>query len=350
MKRENTKKINVGGVPIGGDAPVSVQSMCNTKTEDVAATLEQIGALQRAGCEIIRLAVPHEKAARALPEIRKSCALPLVADIHFDYRLAIAAVEAGFDKIRINPGNIGSRDRVRMVADACRANGAAIRVGVNGGSLEKELLDKFGPTPRALCESALKQVRVLEDMGFHNICVSVKSSDVSGTVEACRLLSQATEHPLHLGVTETGTAYEGLMKSAAGIGALLMDGIGSTIRVSLTADPVEEVRAGIAILKAVGLRKQGVNIISCPGCGRTNYDLYGTVARVEALLSDVEKPLTVAVMGCVVNGPGEASHADYGIAGGFGEGVLFKKGQPVGKASEDRLPEALAELIKGESI
>ena len=346
MNRENTKTINVGGVLIGGAAPVSVQSMCNTKTEDVEATLAQITALEKAGCDIVRLAVPHERAARALPEIRRGCRLPLVADIHFDYRLAIAAVEAGFDKIRINPGNIGSAEKVRLVADACRANGAAIRVGVNGGSLERALLEKYGPTPRALCESALGHVHMLEDMSFEDICVSVKSSDVPGTVEAYRLLSEKTSHPLHLGVTETGTAYAGLVKSAAGIGALLLDGIGSTIRVSLTADPVEEVRAGIAILKAVGLRKQGVNIISCPTCGRTAYDLFGTVARVEELLKDIEKPITVAVMGCVVNGPGEAKHADYGIAGGVGEGILFKKGEPVGKAPEDKLPEALAELIR----
>lgn len=346
MKRENTKTINVGGVLVGGTAPVSVQSMCNTRTEDVDATIEQIVQLEKAGCDIVRLAVPHEKAAAVLPEIRRNCSLPLVADIHFDYKLAVSAVEAGFDKIRINPGNIGPADKVRMVADACRANGAAIRVGVNGGSLEKGLLEKYGPTPLALCESAMCQVHMLEDLGFEDICISVKSSSVSETVEAYRLLSEKTSHPLHLGVTETGTAYMGLVKSAAGIGALLLDGIGSTIRVSLTADPVEEVRAGIAILKAAGLRKRGANIISCPTCGRTNYDLFGTVARVEELLKDIQEPITVAVMGCAVNGPGEAKHADYGIAGGMGEGVLFKKGVQVGKAPEDRLPEALAELIR----
>lgn len=331
---------------IGGAAPVSVQSMCNTKTQDAEATLAQLKELEAAGCDIARLAVPDKSAAEALPEIRRGCALPLVADIHFDYRLAIAAVEAGFEKIRINPGNIGGRDKVKLVADACRANGAAIRVGVNGGSLEKELLEKYGPAPRALCESAMGHVRLLEDMGFSDICVSVKSSDVPGTVEAYRLLSEMTDCPLHLGVTEAGTAYTGLVKSAAGIGALLLDGIGDTIRVSLTADPVDEVRAGIALLKAVGLRRQGAEIISCPTCGRTNYDLFTTVKRVEELLKDIKEPMTVAVMGCAVNGPGEARQADYGIAGGAGEGLLFKKGVPVGKVPEDRLPEALLSMIQ----
>jgi len=345
MTREKTKTIRVGDVSVGGVSPVSVQSMCSTKTEDVGATLAQIEALRSAGCDIVRLAVPNEKAARALPEIRKNCAVPLVADIHFDYRLALAAVEAGFDKIRINPGNIGSAERVRLVADACRANGVPIRIGVNSGSLEKDLLEEYGPSPRALCESAMRHVRMLEDANFDDICISIKSSDVSDTVAAYRMMSEMTSYPLHLGVTESGTPYMGIIKSSAGIGSLLMDGIGSTLRVSLTADPVEEVKAGIAILKATGLRKEGVNIISCPTCGRTDIDLFAVSAKVEELLKDFKKPITVAVMGCIVNGPGEAKHADYGLAGGLNEGVLFKKGEIVRKVPEGMLAEALYELI-----
>lgn len=345
MSRENTKTIKVGSVQIGGGTPVSVQSMCNTKTEDVSATLSQLAALEAAGCDIARLAVPHEAAAAALPSIREGCRMPLVADIHFDYKLAIAAVEAGFDKIRINPGNIGSRDKVRMIADACRANGTSIRVGVNGGSLEKHLLEKYGNSPQALCESAMGHVHMLEDMGFDDICISVKSSDVNSTVEAYRLIAKQTLHPLHLGVTESGTAYAGLVKSSVGIGSLLLDGIGSTIRVSLTADPLEEVKAGIAILKAVGLRREGVEIISCPSCGRTEVDLFSLTRRVEELLSDIKTPVTVAVMGCVVNGPGEARHADFGIAGGKGEGLIFKNGEIVGKVAEENLPEALSDMV-----
>lgn len=345
MTRENTKTIKVGDLSIGGVSPVSVQSMCNTKTEDIDATIAQIEELSNAGCDIVRLAVPNEKAARALPEIRRNCTVPLVADIHFDYKLALAAVDAGFDKIRINPGNIGSEERVKLVADACRINGVPIRIGVNSGSLEKDLLIKYGPTPRALCESAMRHVHMLEDANFDDICISIKSSDVADTVVAYRMISEMTDYPLHLGITESGTPYMGIVKSAAGIGALLLDGIGNTIRVSLTADPVEEVKAGIAILKATGLRKDGVNIISCPTCGRTNIDLIGTSAKVEELLKDFKKPITVAVMGCIVNGPGEAKHADYGLAGGMGEGVLFKKGEIVRKVPENMLANALYELI-----
>ncbi|NCC67348.1 MAG: flavodoxin-dependent (E)-4-hydroxy-3-methylbut-2-enyl-diphosphate synthase [Clostridia bacterium] len=345
MNRTDTKQIKVGAVMIGGDAPVSVQSMCNTKTDDVAATVAQVNALALAGCDIVRLAVPDEKAAKALPEIRKNCRVPLVADIHFDYKLALAAVDAGFDKIRINPGNIGGRDKVRAVADACRANGVPIRVGVNSGSLEKDLLRTYGPTPRALCESALRHIHMLEDANFDDICISIKSTDVRDTVAAYRMMSELTDYPLHLGVTETGLPYMGVVKSAAGIGSLLLDGIGGTIRVSLTADPLEEVRAGIAILRAVGLRRNGVNLISCPTCGRTCIDLAATAAEVEALLRGFKAPITVAVMGCVVNGPGEASHADYGLAGGVGEALLFKKGEPVRKVSEENAAKALADLI-----
>lgn len=345
MNGTDTKQIKVGAVHIGGDAPVSVQSMCNTKTDDVAATVEQINALASAGCDIVRLAVPNEKAAKALPEIRKNCAVPLVADIHFDYKLALAAVDAGFDKIRINPGNIGGQDKVRAVADACRENGVPIRVGVNSGSLEKDLLRTYGATPRALCESAMRHVHMLEDANFDDICISIKSSDVRHTVAAYRMMSELTDYPLHLGVTETGLPYMGVVKSAAGIGALLLDGIGSTIRVSLTADPLEEVRAGIAILRAVGLRRDGVNLISCPTCGRTNINLAATAAEVETLLRGFQAPITVAVMGCVVNGPGEASNADYGLAGGVGEALLFKKGEPVRKVPEQGAAQALADLI-----
>jgi len=346
MDRNTTKQIKVGGVYVGGGAPVSVQSMCCTKTGDAEATIEQIQSLAAAGCDIVRLAVPDEKAAAALPEIRRNCDIPLVADIHFNYRLAIAAVDAGFDKIRINPGNIGGKDKVKLVADACRANGIPIRIGVNSGSLEKDLMQKYGRTPRALCESALRHVHMLEDANFGDICISLKSSDVGETVAAYRMMSAMTEYPLHIGVTETGTPYMGIVKSSAGIGALLMDGIGDTIRVSLTADPAQEVRAGIAILRAVGLRKDCVNIISCPTCGRTGIDLVATANRVEERLSAIKAPITVAVMGCIVNGPGEASHADYGLAGGVGEALIFKKGEPVCKVPEENMVEALVDIIE----
>lgn len=345
MFHNKTKQINVGGILIGGGAPVSVQSMCNTHTDDVKATIEQINALTEAGCEIVRLAVPDERAAAALPEIRRNCAVPLVADIHFDYKLALAAVEAGFDKIRINPGNIGGQQKVETVADACRLNGVPIRIGVNSGSLEKDLAKKYGPTPQALCESAMRHVRMLEEANFDDICISIKTTNVRDTVEAYRLMSAMTNYPLHLGVTETGLPYMGVIKSAASIGSLLLEGIGDTIRVSLTADPVEEVKAGIAILRAVGLRKDGVNIISCPTCGRTGIDLMDTAAEVEKLLKNFKEPITVAVMGCVVNGPGEASHADYGLAGGNGEALLFKKGVIVGKVPEENMAKALADMI-----
>lgn len=348
MTRNDTKRIFVGDVPVGGGAPVSVQSMCSTKTEDVAATLLQLEALKAAGCDIARLAVPHAIAARALPELCARSPLPLVADIHFDYKLALAAVEAGVSAIRINPGNIGSKDRVKAVADACRERHIPIRIGVNCGSLEKELLEKYGPTPEAMCESALRHIDLLRDCGFEDICVSLKSSDVVSTVAAYRLMAEKTDCPLHLGVTETGTRYNGVIKSAAGIGALLLDGIGDTVRVSLTADPTEEVRAGIAILKAVGLRRDGVNVVSCPTCGRTNIDLMPLAERVEGLLERCKRPLTVAVMGCVVNGPGEAKYADYGVAGGMGEGVLFQKGEIVGKAPEAELCDALIRMIERE--
>ena len=342
-----TKQILVGGVAIGGGAPVSIQSMLNTKTTDVEASLAQLRALKTAGCQIARLAVPNMEAARGFAEIAKESPLPLVADIHFDYKLAIAAAEGGASKIRINPGNIGGEDRVKAVVDVCKQKNIPIRIGVNGGSLEKELLEKYShPTAEALVESAFGHLELLEKFGFYNTCVSMKSSTVPTMVAACRLFRQKCDYPLHIGVTETGPVRQGLMKSAMGIGALLLDGIGDTIRVSLTDDPVEEVYAAKDILKAAGLRKEGVNIISCPTCGRTRIDLIGLVNRVDEALKNCEKPITVAVMGCVVNGPGEAREADIGIAGGDGWGMIFEKGVQVDKLPYDELLPALLERIE----
>ena len=350
MKRENTKRIMVGGAAVGGGADVSVQSMCNTRTSDVEATCAQINALAAAGCDIVRLAVPDMAAAEAISAIKERVSVPLVADIHFDYRLALEAAARGIDKIRINPGNIGSPERVAAVARACARRGIPIRIGVNGGSLEKPLLEKYGhPTPEAMLESAKGHIRLLNDCGFDDICLSLKASSPALTVAAYRLAAEELPYPLHLGVTETGTAYEGIIRSAVGIGALLMEGIGDTIRVSLTADPVEEVKAGIAILKAAGLRTGGVRLVSCPTCGRTEIDLISLAREVERRLAGVERDITVAVMGCVVNGPGEAREADYGVAGGRGCGLLFKKGEIVGKVSEERLCDALLELIESEA-
>ena len=342
-----TKQIRVGEIPIGGGAPVVIQSMLNTKTTDVAASLQQIKQLATAGCQIARLAVPNMEAARGFAEICKESPLPLVADIHFDYKLAIAAAEGGAAKIRINPGNIGGEDRVKAVVDVCKEKRIPIRIGVNGGSLEKELLEKYGhPTADALVESAFGHLELLEKFGFYDTCVSMKSSTVPTMVEACRKFRQRCDYPLHIGVTETGPVKQGLMKSAMGIGALLLDGIGDTIRVSLTDDPVEEVYAAKDILKAAGLRKEGVNIISCPTCGRTRIDLIGLVNQVDEALRCCEKPITVAVMGCVVNGPGEAREADIGIAGGDGWGMIFEKGVQVDKLPFDALLPALLERIE----
>ncbi|MBE6950245.1 MAG: flavodoxin-dependent (E)-4-hydroxy-3-methylbut-2-enyl-diphosphate synthase [Ruminococcaceae bacterium] len=342
-----TRQIIVGGVPIGGGAPVAIQSMLNTKTTDVAASLEQIRKLHTAGCQIVRLAVPNMEAARGFAEIAKESPLPLVADIHFDYKLAIAAAEGGASKIRINPGNIGGEDRVKAVVDVCKARSIPIRIGVNGGSLDKRLLEKYGhPTAEALVESAFEHIALLEKYDFHDTCVSMKSSTVPTMVAACRLFRSKCDYPLHIGVTETGPVKQGLMKSAMGIGALLLDGIGDTIRVSLTDDPVEEVYAAKDILKAAGLRKEGVNIISCPTCGRTRIDLIGLVNKVDEALRDCEKPITVAVMGCVVNGPGEAREADIGIAGGDGWGMIFEKGEQVDKLPYDELLPALLARIE----
>lgn len=342
-----TRQIKVGGIPIGGGAPVVIQSMLNTKTTDVAASLAQIDQLKAAGCQIARLAVPNMEAAGGFAEICKESSLPLVADIHFDYRLAIAAAEGGAAKIRINPGNIGGEDRVEAVVSVCKERCIPIRIGVNGGSLDKRLLEKYGhPTAEALVESAFDHLELLEKYGFRDTCVSMKSSAVPTMVAAARLFRSRCDYPLHIGVTETGPVRMGLMKSAMGIGALLLDGIGDTIRVSLTDDPVEEVYAAKDILKAAGLRKEGVNIISCPTCGRTQIDLIGLVNRVNEALKDCDKPITVAVMGCVVNGPGEAREADIGIAGGDGCGMLFEKGVQVQKLPYDELLPALLKRIE----
>ena len=342
-----SRQIQVGSVAVGGGAPVSIQSMTNTPTHDVEATLGQIRALAAAGCDIVRVAVPDMAAARAIGALKAASPLPLVADIHFDYRLALEAAAQGIDKIRINPGNIGSPDRVKAVADACRARGIPIRIGVNGGSLEKDLLAKFGgPTPEALVESALGHARLLEQFGFRDICISLKSSHVPTTMRAYQLMAARYDYPLHLGVTEAGTPELGILKSAAGIGGLLALGIGDTFRVTLTADPVEEIAAARQILKAIGLRREGPELIACPTCGRTQIDLIPMARQVEELLKGVDKPITVAVMGCAVNGPGEASHADVGIAGGKGEGVLFQRGRIVGKVPEDQLVPALMKLIE----
>lgn len=342
-----TRQIIVGNVPIGGGAPVAIQSMLNTKTTDVKGSLAQIDALMTAGCQIARLAIPNTDAAKAFKEICQESPLPLVADIHFDYKLAIAAAEAGASKIRINPGNIGGKDRVRAVVEVCKSYRIPIRIGVNGGSLDKKLLEKYShPTAEALVESAFEHLALLEECDFYDSCVSMKSSTVPTMVKAARLFRSKTDYPLHIGVTETGPVKMGLMKSAMGIGALLMDGIGDTIRVSLTDDPVEEVYAAKDILKAAGLRKEGVNIISCPTCGRTQIDLIGLVNQVDEALRDCEKPITVAVMGCVVNGPGEAKEADIGIAGGDGCGLLFEKGVQIQKLPYDQLLPALLKRIE----
>ena len=342
-----TRQINVGGVKIGGGAPVVIQSMLNTRTTDVAGSLAQLNQLKEAGCQVARLAVQNMEAARGFAEICKESPLPLVADIHFDYKLAIAAAEGGASKIRINPGNIGGEDRVEAVVSVCKERNIPIRIGVNGGSLDKKLLEKYGhPTAEALVESSFEHIALLEKFGFYDTCVSMKSSTVPTMVAAARLFRSKCDYPLHIGVTETGPVRMGLMKSAMGIGALLLDGIGDTIRVSLTDDPVEEVYAAKDILKAAGLRKEGVNIISCPTCGRTRIDLIGLVNKVDEALKDCQKPITVAVMGCVVNGPGEAREADIGIAGGDGWGTIFEKGEQVEKLPYDELLPALLARIE----
>ncbi|MBS5635866.1 MAG: flavodoxin-dependent (E)-4-hydroxy-3-methylbut-2-enyl-diphosphate synthase [Lachnospiraceae bacterium] len=342
MFREKTKEIQIGNVTIGGGNKVAIQSMTNTKTEDVEATVAQILALEKAGCEIIRCAVPTMEAAQALRSIKKQIHIPLVADIHFDYRLAIAAIENGADKIRINPGNIGSRERVQAVVDKAKEYEVPIRVGVNSGSLEKELVEKYGKvTAEGLVESAMDKVHMIEEMGYDQLVVSIKSSDVLMCVKAHELIAKQCKYPLHVGITESGTVWAGNIKSSVGLGMILGQGIGDTIRVSLTGDPVEEIRTAKLVLKTLGLRKGGIEVVSCPTCGRTKIDLIGLANQVEKMVSDIPLDIKVAVMGCVVNGPGEAKEADIGIAGGIGEGLLIKKGEIVKKVKEDELLETL---------
>ena len=346
MWRDQTKKIQIGNVCIGGGCPVAIQSMTNTKTEDVESTVKQIQALEKAGCEIIRCAVPTMEAAEALAKIKEQIQIPLVADIHFDYRLAIAAIENGADKIRINPGNIGDESRVKAVVDKAKEYGIPIRVGVNSGSLEKNLVEKYGGvTAQGLVESAMDKVHLIEKMGYDNLVVSIKSSDVMMCVKAHELIVSECPYPLHVGITESGTLLAGNIKSSIGLGLILNQGIGDTIRVSLTGDPVEEIKSAKLILKTLGLRKGGNEVVSCPTCGRTKIDLIGLANQVEQMVADIPLDIKVAVMGCVVNGPGEAKEADIGIAGGIGEGLLIKKGEVVKKVKEDQLLETLRQEL-----
>ena len=346
MYRDHTKVVHIGDRVIGGGNPVLIQSMTNTHTEDVAATVMQIHRLEQAGCEIIRCTVPTEEAAKAIGEIKKQIHIPLVADIHFDYKMAIAAMENGADKIRINPGNIGSIDRVKAVVEVTKERNIPIRVGVNSGSLEKDLVDKYhGVTAEGIVESALDKVHIIEDLGYDNLVISIKSSDVLMCVTAHEKLVKETNYPLHVGITESGTIMSGNIKSSIGLGILLHEGIGDTIRVSLTGDPVEEVKSAKLILRTLGLRKGGIEVVSCPTCGRTNIDLIGLANAVEQMVADIPLDLKVAVMGCVVNGPGEAKEADIGIAGGKGEGLLIKKGEVIRKVPEDQLLNTLREEL-----
>lgn len=346
MERRMTKEIRIGNRKIGGGNPILIQSMCNTKTEDAAATVAQILKLEQAGCDIIRVAVPTMEAAESLKAIKRQIHIPLVADIHFDYRLAIAAMECGADKIRINPGNIGSAERVQAVVDKAKEYGVPIRVGVNSGSLEKPLIEKYGGvTAEGIVESALEKVTMIEQMGYDNLVISIKSSDVLMCVKAHELISKKTDYPLHVGITESGTLTSGNIKSAVGLGIILHEGIGDTIRVSLTGDPVEEIKSAKLILKTLGLRKGGVEVVSCPTCGRTQIDLIGLANKVEDMVQDIPLDIKVAVMGCVVNGPGEAKEADIGIAGGKGVGLLIKKGEIIKKVPEDQLLETLRDEL-----
>jgi (E)-4-hydroxy-3-methylbut-2-enyl-diphosphate synthase len=346
LNRINSRQIHVGNVPVGGSSPITVQSMTNTNTSDIDATVKQITALENAGCDIIRVAVPDKDAAHAISSIKKQISIPLVADIHFDYKIALLSVEAGADKIRINPGNIGGRDRVRAVVSACKERNIPIRIGVNSGSVPKNLLEKYGgASPEALVESALSHIQLLEQEYFQDICISLKASDVPTTIESYRMMSKIRDYPLHVGVTEAGTAFMGTIKSSIGIGTLLSEGIGDTIRVSLTDKPEEEVRVGISILRALGLRKEGIEVVSCPTCGRTRIDLIGLAQRVESAVKDIDKELKIAVMGCAVNGPGEARDADVAVTGGDGVGMLFLRGKPYKKVPYDNLLDELLKLI-----
>ncbi|MCD6533279.1 MAG: flavodoxin-dependent (E)-4-hydroxy-3-methylbut-2-enyl-diphosphate synthase [Deltaproteobacteria bacterium] len=344
--RRQSRKIDLGKVSIGGQAPISVQSMTNTDTRDVAATVAQIKRLERVGCELVRVAVPDEAAANKLASIKKEIGIPLIADIHFSHRLALIAVEQGVDGLRLNPGNIGSSARVREVVAACRDRAIPIRIGVNGGSLEKETVEKYGYTPKALVESALGHVRLLEDENFELIKISLKSSDVMATLAAYRLLAKEVDYPFHVGITEAGTALRGSIKSAVGLGLLLGEGLGDTLRVSLTAAPEEEIFVAFEILKSLGLRQRGIELISCPTCGRTEVALIQLADEVEKALAHIQEPLKIAVMGCVVNGPGEARHADFGIAGGKGVGLLFRHGEVLGKLPEGELVQALVDEVE----
>lgn len=346
IKRRNTKQIQIGNVKIGGDAPISVQSMCNTDTCDIEATLRQLNEFADRGCEIARLAVLNEDAACAIKDIVKKTPVPLVADIHFDYRLAIECLNNGIHALRLNPGNIGKRENVEKVVKLAKINQTPIRIGVNGGSLEKNLIDAEMPLSEKMVQSALGHIKILEDLDFDLIKVSLKSSDVMTTIDAYRSIAEKIPYPLHLGVTEAGTMRQGLIKSSIGLGTLLAEGIGDTIRVSLTENPVEEVTAGFDILKALGLRKRGVNFVSCPTCGRTRIDLISLAKKVEERFKDIEAPITIATMGCAVNGPGEARHADFGIAGGVGEGLIFQKGEIIAKVPESELLDKLEEIIR----
>lgn len=350
IQRRISKQIQIGNVKIGADAPISVQSMTNTDTRDVEATLKQIYNLSEQGCELVRLAILNPDAAEAVKEIKKKSPLPLIADIHFDYRLAIRCIENGIDALRINPGNIGKEDHTKKVVELAKINDVPIRIGINGGSLEKEFEQMDIPLAEKMVMSAMRHVKILEDNNFDKIKISLKSSDVLTTIEAYRLIANKVDYPLHLGVTEAGTYTGGIIKSAVGLGALLAEGIGDTIRVSLTDSPIEEVKAGFLILKSLGLRKRGINFVSCPTCGRTQIDLISLAKEVEKKLENFDKPLTIAVMGCAVNGPGEAKHADYGIAGGIKEGYIFKKGEIIKRLPEEKLVDEFINLIQMENL
>ncbi len=343
---KQTKVVQIGNLKIGGGNPILIQSMCNTDTRNVSSTVKQILDLEKAGCEIIRVAVPDMAAAKTIKEIKKNIHIPLVADIHFDYKLALESIKNGIDKVRINPGNIGKMENVQKVVDACKDKQVPIRIGINTGSLEKEAEKKYGRTAKAMVESALKHIQILEKLHFYDIVISLKASDIQRTVKAYRLLSQKVDYPLHLGITEAGTINTGTIKSAVGLGIMLSEGLGDTIRVSLTGNPVEEIRVGWEILKSLKLRSRGVNLISCPTCGRTEIDLIGLANKVEKVLIKVNKPITVAVMGCVVNGPGEAKEADIGVAGGHHTGVIFKKGQIIKTVPESKILDELISEIK----
>lgn len=346
MLREETRSVQVGNLTIGGNNHVVIQSMCNTKTKNVEATIKQINALEQAGCELVRVAVFDKEDAYAIKEIKKGIHIPLVADIHFDYRLALIAIESGIDKVRINPGNIGSIEKVKAVVDACKEKHIPIRIGVNGGSLEKEILEKYGePTPEGMIESAMKHVKILEDLDFHDIVISLKSSNTTLTIKAYELASKTFPYPLHVGVTEAGTALGGTIKSALGIGTLLYEGIGNTIRVSLSDDPVEEIKVAKILLKELGLLKGVPTLVSCPTCGRIQYDLIPIAKEMEDFLKDIHLDITVAIMGCAVNGPGEARHADIGIAGGVGEGLLIKHGEIVKRVKQEDMVQTLKDEI-----